>query len=352
MNRWLSAVVGLAALASSGCVAGYNHVLFVTKSNMGVDVDTRPPTAEISIARREGVIAPTFEEGKSPPVAASFRSRIKGVIGLFADVSSTFAGGDAATTMTGLFDDPYTRKPKSDDPITSDLCLDKAPDPKHVMGVTLELPRSGQVRPFLFGTDTSLGLKVAWSGLTAEYPDSVKLGYNRKEFAWAPVFLGKGNCTGDKVMVKITSFLATIDASATAASPQDTGTGVVQYFATGAAATNLALRREIRETLLKRLDPKAVEAVKQDIASLRVRADAASKRARTVIEVLASAKLPEARELGVASGLLSGDDAFPEGEAERRSFLNQRAVAGDARERVEALERYATALETLQGQGG
>src|SRR5262245_57749866 len=74
-----------------GCALGYNSMLFVTKSNIGLDVDTRPPTAEISIARREGVIAPTFEKGQKPPVLASFRSQFKGLLGIFSSVSSTFA---------------------------------------------------------------------------------------------------------------------------------------------------------------------------------------------------------------------------------------------------------------------
>ncbi len=351
-----AAVVAVAGLVGSGCGVGYNHVLFFTKSNVGIDIDTKPPTAEISVARREGAIAPTFEDGKTPPVAASFRVGVKGLIGLFADVSSTFAGGDAATTMTGLFDDAYTRKPKSDDPIKSDLCLSKAPDPIHVMGIPLlaiELPKAGEVRPFLFGTDTSLGLKVAWSGLTAQYPDSVKFGYNRKEFAWAPVFLGKGDCS--IAMVKVPSFLATIDSSATAGSPQESGLKSLQYFATGDAATNLALRAEIRQTMLRRLDPAAAARteVKQEIGALRERATDAKTKAHGLIDGLAESKLEEARNLLLTTGLRTADDAaFPAAAAERRDYLKKRAVAGDKREHVEALERYAAELEKLHQRGG
>ena len=57
----------------SGCALGYDRMLLITKTNVGLDIDSKPPTAEISIARREGVIAPSFEEGKALPVLASFR---------------------------------------------------------------------------------------------------------------------------------------------------------------------------------------------------------------------------------------------------------------------------------------
>ena len=63
-----SKVFCLAALAAvlPGCV-GYNSTLFMTKSNVGLDMDSKPPTFEVSLARREGVIAPTFEGGQTPP---------------------------------------------------------------------------------------------------------------------------------------------------------------------------------------------------------------------------------------------------------------------------------------------
>jgi hypothetical protein len=170
------------SITLAGCAIGYNSVLFITKSNVGIDIDAKPPTAEVSIARREGVIAPTFEKGQTPPVMASFRVNTKGLISIFANVSSTFAGGDAAATMSDLFSDDYDRGTTVSQDST--LCLKQKPAPK-VVGYGISFPGQGEVKPFAFGTDTSLGLKIAWSGLTAQFPDTVKLGYNRKEFAFA-----------------------------------------------------------------------------------------------------------------------------------------------------------------------
>jgi hypothetical protein len=262
-------VVVISAMLA-GCAVGYNHVLFATKSNVGIDIDTRPPTAEISLARREGVVAPSFEKGQTPPVMASFRVGVKGLLGVFANVSATFAGGDAAATMASLYGDATRGADSVED---STLCLGREPS-RTILGQQIKLPKPGEIRPFLFGTDTSLGLKVAWSGLTAQVPDTVRFGYNRKEMAWAPVFSklvhagdkdedGKdakcGRTTNLFHSVKIPSFLATIDSSTAATTPQDSGLQHLQYFATGLAASRLALRQEVRKTMLARLDPVAAE---------------------------------------------------------------------------------------------
>jgi hypothetical protein len=267
---------------------GYNTVLFFTTSNVGLDVDSKPPTAEISISRAEGVIGPTFESGKTLPVVASFRTNVKGLLGLAAEVSSTFAGGNAATTMTALFGDPDTSTlTPFNERFNAGLCLSKAPDPIDVFGLEtlrIEPSKPGEVRPFVFGTATSFGLKVSWSGTSAQYPDSVKLGYNRKDFAWAPVFSSPGTppiCPDPKVTVSIPSFLATVDSLTAARAPSESGLEYFQYFATGDAATNLALRPEIRRVMLSRIDPPAEAAVRaqKNIDDLNTRAQALQKKA-------------------------------------------------------------------------
>src|SRR5574341_2116428 len=83
-----------------GCAVGYNTTLFMTKSNIGLDVESKPPTSEISIARREGVIAPEFEGGQVPPIISSFRTSANPFSRFFFGVKSTFAGGDAALALS------------------------------------------------------------------------------------------------------------------------------------------------------------------------------------------------------------------------------------------------------------
>lgn len=231
----------------SGCV-GYNSAFMATKTNVGLDVDTKTPTAEISLARREVVVAPTFENGQTPPVEASFR--MKGGW-IFANVATTFAGGDAAATISDLFNRPTPNGAARTNQDTT-LHLSTAPVRNH-LGRKVRLQEPGTVRPLIFGTDTSLGLKVAWSGLTAQYPDSAKFGFNRKEMAYAPIF-GATNASTGKYDVKMPSFLATADTVNKTGAPNDSSFHYQQYFATGRAADLLALDADVRQALAQRLD--------------------------------------------------------------------------------------------------
>lgn len=261
MKPWSArlAVCGF-VLFQVGCAALEEHVLFMTKTNVGIDVDSKPPTAEISIARREAVLEPTFEGGQTPAILASFRSAGTGLMGLFYDISATFAGGDAATTMTRLYGDNTAGQDKIE---SASMCLSAQPKSKHYFSADkdLGLGQSGEYRPFIFGTDTAFGLKLAWSGMTAQVPDTIRLGYNRKEFAWAPIFVSKEECTDPQTKTKkpfkadVSSFLATIDHEGQAASLEKTGFNHLQYFATGKAATNLSLRKEVRQAMLRKIDP-------------------------------------------------------------------------------------------------
>jgi hypothetical protein len=236
-----------AASLLTGC-AGYNSVFMATKTNVGLDIDTKTPTAEISIARREVVVAPTFENGQTPPMEASFRVKSGWI---FADVATTFTGGDAAATVSDLFnrDTPIGAARTN---IDTTIHLSTAPIRNH-RGRAVHLQEPGTVRPLVFGTDTSLGIKVAWSGLTAQYPDSAKFGYNRKEMAYAPVF-GATNTTTHKYDVKMPSFLATTDTEGKTSNPDKSTFRYQQYFATGKAADLLALEQGVRVALAERLD--------------------------------------------------------------------------------------------------
>jgi len=237
-------------IALAGCAIGYNHTLFATKTNVGMDLDTKPPTAEISIARREFVIEPTYEKGQTLPVLASFK--VDSGFWIFASISSTFAGGDAATIMAKLYGDPT----QSDCPdCDSTLELDKPPSGR-VLGIPVPRYEAGDVKPFVFGTDTAFGLKMAWSGTAGQFPDTVRLGFNRKEFALAPVFgTSMGSAPGSKYQVKMPSFLAVLDNNTTMGSMLKSGTRQTQYIATGKAAEQLTLHKEIRDVMLMRLDP-------------------------------------------------------------------------------------------------
>jgi hypothetical protein len=261
----------LALITLPGCVVGYNSALFYAESNIGLDAETKPPKAEISVAPYNGVIEPVFEGGQTPPHIASFQSHTNAFSRFFFGVQSTFAGGDAANALA--------QGPAAP---SSALCLSEQPQTPYFVPA---IPSKGEVIPFAFGAETVFGLKVAWTGTAGPFPDSLRLGFNRKELAWAPLFGtdASPDCTipgttqKGKYVVQMPSFLATLDTNGESSPPADSGqsgqpannsqsstpgaTGVtwLQYFATGTAATTLAGRNDVRKIMLQQAFPPAAK---------------------------------------------------------------------------------------------
>jgi hypothetical protein len=256
------------ALALSGCAIGYNHTVFGTKSNFGLDIDTKPPTAEVSLARREMAIAPTFENGQTTPVMASFAlaADAEATFPMFAAYSSTFSGGDAAVIMATLFASPDIGNPVGD--YSSVISLRSAPT-NSILCKTITLQRPGTMHPFAFATDTTAGLKIAWSGTTGQYPDTIRFGVNRKELALAPVFGGETNGpNGVTHAAHMPSFLATVDHSGGAGLAPGLRYKHLQFFATGKAAEKLALQPAVRQAMIMRLDPLTADFAKATLTAV------------------------------------------------------------------------------------
>lgn len=243
----------LGFVVSTGC-SGYDRILFATKTNIGLDIDDTPPTAEVTIARRELAITPAFEDAQGDentlPLFASFELN-----GIFLDpeVTSRFAGGEAAILLA------QGPAPASPAPSGSSLCLSKEPDTRPLwkkIWHSLVGRSTEDTRPFYFATDTSFGLKAAWDGSTGPYPSTLKLGYNRKELAFPPVFVTKG-CSVDPATpanpgywkVTIPSFVASLDNSSTLKELFSSGTNHVQFFATGRAASEFVRRPEVNAAM-------------------------------------------------------------------------------------------------------
>ena len=278
------AVAGAIA-TQSGCVIGYDSVLMHTRTNFGVDIDTEPPLAEIAIGRKEGTIQPTFEGGQTVPTLASFRGNTTTNTGLDLGAGTAFLGGEAAHIMSTLYD---TDTPEGGDTgsypdLYSNRRVQLTKEPVMPRGIR-PLNADGRVVPLVFGTDTSIGLRVASSAKNPGVPSSIKFGFNRKEIVLAPVTLrpvseGEDGLPASVLYTAdIPSFLATTDTNAGVTSAlatrketdngdgekddsnslpvaPTTGVRYLQYFATGSAATNLAYRREVRNAMIARTDP-------------------------------------------------------------------------------------------------
>ena len=284
LSRYVKLAIGMALL--SGC-AGTDRILFMTKTNVGLDVDSTPPTAEITIARRELAINPTFPHTINDVTTMSLLAAFGVGGGVFnPNIRSVFAGNSAAVALASPLIETGKYKAK---PRPRPICLAKEPDTRswlmrkwHSFKGINYTNRShrdeieSRTRAFYFATDTAFGLKVAWNGTGGPYPTSLKLGYNRAEFAYPPIFVSeKKSCgksessTGDGKLVwevRSPSFIATLDNSSRLKNPFSTdstdeaGVEHVQFFATGAAATAWANRPSVHQEIYKLMAPKAAKA--------------------------------------------------------------------------------------------
>lgn len=258
----------LAVILASLFGCAYDRAIIATKTNVGLDFDTKPPTAEISIARRELAIQPSFphiletNNETTLPILASFNLQ-----GKFFNptIIGHFAGGDAAVNLAraNLSDQG------NDNADSHELCLAK--EPEDTRGFLLKFWHKltlkdssyegyrNTVRQFYFATDTTFGLKAAWSGTAGPYPDSFKLGYNRKEFASPPIIINSG-CNGNpqQFSIRMPSFFASINNASALANIYDSKTNNVQFFATGKAATEFSKREEVRNYFSKNMIPSVI----------------------------------------------------------------------------------------------
>ena len=233
-------------LAAGLCVAACNDsVLFVTSTGINLGYDTAPPSIDLGYNRTEGYTGPAYSNGALPPVVG----RIQSNLDVFSPVvRQTYATGPAAELLT---------KPDADSTVKD-----------HQFSSVPLVSNSRRVA--YFGTESTVGLRVSFTGPTASsgIPSSVALGYRRKELSWIPVTLAKANsgCVGSTVPTpRLAATVATVAAQngvtpesievdcygstlanivingsvATAGQP-NASLLLDQFIATGVAAENLA----------------------------------------------------------------------------------------------------------------
>lgn len=216
----LASILAAAAVLGSGCASGPEHVLFVTKTSLGIDVATEPSGATIGYDRIEGYIGPRFDNGGVPPVAASFQTN--GQL-LSREVRTIYATGAAAKIVTGSQGTP---------PVAGKL--------------------EGAPRRMFFSTGTTVGLKV---GFGATATTEFAFGYKRRELSVIPM-----PADGE-----FPSVLASLQNDVTAASASSTDFAVTQYFATGDAAVQVASDPATKELFRRRV----AQALAQSTDALR-----------------------------------------------------------------------------------
>lgn len=191
----------------AGCATN-EHVVFLTKTSLGIDVTTEPSSASIGYDRFEGYVGPRFDNGAVPPVAASFETN--GQL-LGRAVRQVYATGDAARMVTSV-------------------------------GTAASSPAlTGQHKVMFFSTATTVGLKLGFGSTGAT--DNFTFGYKRREASVIPITAGQ-----------FPAVLATIQNDVSGDTRAGTEFGVQQYFATGDAAVSVAQMRQVKAMFQRRFD--------------------------------------------------------------------------------------------------
>ena len=241
------------AIALSGCASiGKDNVLFVTRTNVAIDLDLAPSTLAIGFKRDELVLAPVDENGRVLPLLTTV-STTAGVSDFGANHS--FATGDAALLFSQhlLEETKLVPKPNIDLAVLTEAIGNGLPGNKI----------GGNRSRYLFTTNTSFGLEVSWA--TTQVPTAVSIGLKRKELAFVPIKKDK-DASG---MSHLASLLATAQASSNVGQQDETGLVIGQTFATGFAATLMATHPEVRQAMGPAIVPNWNAAVKAKKAALK-----------------------------------------------------------------------------------
>src|SRR5471032_100377 len=205
MKRLCILLLSASAVALAGCASPQDTVVFVTNTSLGINVESKPPTASIAYDRTEGYIGPRSANGGMPPVVASVQTN--GNV-FNPQIRQVYATGAAAVLVTS---------PNGTETGPSDMT---GTDDKMAF----------------FGTTTTVGLKVGFDD--TGNPDSLVFGFKRKELSVIPL-----GSDGTKRVYP--SVLASVDTTVGSSTLKDTGLTISQYFATGKAAEMLASSNDV-----------------------------------------------------------------------------------------------------------
>lgn len=197
-----------------GACASADNAVFVTKTSLGLDVDSTPPAANVGYDRVEGYLGPRYETGTVPSVAGMFESN--GGL-LDRKVRQTYATGSAAHIVTSA---------SNSTPRFSTETF------------------AGKRETMFFGTSTNLGINLAFGtqGISA-----FNFGFKRKEVSTIPVATTVSSVVTDSggtrtVTHTFTPVFAHFDNVTDTPGLADASSEVQvrQLFATGRAAEQMA----------------------------------------------------------------------------------------------------------------
>lgn len=228
MMKRLPRIVLHASLALiTGCS---DYATFVTSTSIGVSANVDTQQAQIGFTRAELFQGPAYPGvGDAPPAVGFLGSDLAPVS---PHVRQLYATGEAAAFVTNP--DPPANCPTNGQAAPGQFT--RCPEAVQIL--------NGERRPMVFGTGVNVGLKLGFTGNT---PSKINFGYDREELSIIPLHKqapAAGSAT--QPSDKYSSVLASLDLNTSVTSQLGSGLQMTQFFATGAAARNLAKRDDIR----------------------------------------------------------------------------------------------------------
>jgi hypothetical protein len=239
---------GIAVLLSLPACSDY--ATFVTGTSIGITANANTEQVQIGYARAELFQGPAYPDVGDVPAAVGFLG--SDLAPFSPHVRQLYATGDAARIVT-MHNDPL------ECPADGSLVVNG--QPTNCAEKTEAL--SGERRALVFGTGASVGLNL---GFTGNVPSSIKFGYDREELSIIPLHT-QAPAADAKATDKYSSTLASIDTNVTTSNLLSSDLHLTQFFATGAAARNLAKRSDIRNYFSDTAAAAVVSSYKPDKSS-------------------------------------------------------------------------------------
>ncbi|MEJ6077624.1 hypothetical protein MT391_03605 [Vibrio sp. 1-Bac 57] len=338
MNIKLCTLITFSCFSLWGCSLGKDSILFVTKTSVAIDVDTNPLTFDVGYGRYEGSIAPVAEDGEILPLLASVNAKSTISSDVFgAGVSQNFGVGNAAVIMTQYLGSESN--PIDNESVDFSELISK---PASIKGKI-----NDNTRRYFFGTKTTLGFTTSFAPERGYMPDSITLGYKRKELAYVPI---KQNLTAGTL--SIPSMIATTGNSENAGI-NESGFSISQFYATGKAASYLAANPTIRNSVITKIigddevSEKLIEAaekkVKTEITAQRNLGKEVSLKANNIIDNFSTdQQLDTALKEMIEMGIAQPDEKFSNNMSvdDKKSLLKNQTVSLGDKSTIEKIQKW------------
>lgn len=332
------ALITFSCVSLMGCSLGQDSILFVTKTSVAIDIDTNPLTFDVGYGRYEGSIAPVAEDGEVLPLLSSVNAEGSISSGVFgAGVSQNFGVGNAAVIMSQYLGSESN--PINNQSVDFSQLIDK---PASIKGTI-----NDDNKRYFFGTKTTLGFTTSFAPERGYTPDSIALGYKRKELAYVPI---KENSTAGTL--SIPSMIATTGTSQNAG-VNESGFSVTQFYATGKAASYLAANPTIRNSVITKIigddevSEKLIEAaekkVKTEITAQRKSGKEVSLKANNIIDNFSTdQQLDTALKEMIEMGIAQPDEKFGDNISlvEKKSLLKKQTVSLGDKSKILKIEKW------------